>query len=93
MVVSTPTRSDSRGMSGSAKPHQELSLTLTEEWVQQISPAMERAVKYVWNDKTADWETKRVKIVMEEEPFKEGGMRIAHKAWEVTGDQMIAGVA
>jgi len=61
--------------------------------VQQISPAMERAVKYVWNDKTADWETKRVKIVMEEEPFKEGGMRIAHKAWEVTGDQMIAGVA
>eukprot|EP00961_Rhodomonas_salina_P110962 1493023-Rhodomonas_salina.1 len=49
-----------------------------------------KALKYVWNDTIAGWETQKVKIVMEEEPFTEGGMRVAHKTWEVTGNKMLA---
>eukprot|EP00286_Rhodomonas_abbreviata_P017072 CAMPEP_0181325778 /NCGR_PEP_ID=MMETSP1101-20121128/21123_1 /TAXON_ID=46948 /ORGANISM="Rhodomonas abbreviata, Strain Caron Lab Isolate" /LENGTH=257 /DNA_ID=CAMNT_0023434141 /DNA_START=63 /DNA_END=832 /DNA_ORIENTATION=+ len=53
----------------------------------------ERAVKFIWNEETEDWETRRVKIVMEEEPYKEGGMRVAHKIWEFEGTKVTVGVA
>mmetsp|Transcript_41099 Transcript_41099/g.84071 ORF Transcript_41099/g.84071 Transcript_41099/m.84071 type:complete len:454 (-) Transcript_41099:360-1721(-) len=60
---------------------------------EELEKALEQAVKYVWNEEKADWETRRVQIIMEEKPYKEGGMRVAHKAWEFSGDKVVAGVA
>lgn len=55
--------------------------------------AKERGVKYVWNEDADDWDAKRVKIIMQEEPYKEGGMRVAHRIWEIEGGQVKAGIA